>query len=130
MAPLLCPGAMRVAVVSPYSWSYPGGVNRHVDALAKSLAKRGHDAVVMAPFDPPDRITRLTHRDEPRLGELPDHVLDLGRTVGIGANGSVSNLSTFPEGVSALRRNLAAFKPDVVHVHEPAAPVIGWDACS
>lgn len=84
----------------------------------------------MAPFDPPGPITRLTHKAEPQVTELPQRVLSLGRTVGIGANGSVSNLSTFPDGVSALRRNLAAFCPDVVHVHEPAAPVIGWDACS
>ena len=84
----------------------------------------------MAPFDPPGPITRLTHKAEPQVTELPERVLSLGRTVGIGANGSVSNLSTFPDGVSALRRNLAAFCPDVVHVHEPAAPVIGWDACS
>jgi phosphatidyl-myo-inositol alpha-mannosyltransferase len=64
------------------------------------------------------------------VAKLPDHVRDLGRTVGIGANGSVSNLSTFPGGVSALRRSLAEFSPDVVHIHQPMAPVIGWDVCS
>ena len=121
---------MRIAIVSPYSWSYPGGVNRHVEALAEALSERGQDVAVMAPFDPPDRITRTLHRSEPRVTALPDNVLSLGRSVGIGANGSVSNLSTFPEGVFALRRSLAEFRPDVVHVHEPVAPVAGWDACS
>ncbi len=121
---------MRIAIVSPYSWSYPGGVNRHVDALAHALADRGHEPAVMAPFDPPDRLTRLLHRSEPQVTEAPEHLWDLGRSVGIGANGSVSNLSTFPRGVSALRRGLSEFSPDVVHVHEPAAPVAGWDACS
>jgi phosphatidylinositol alpha-mannosyltransferase len=121
---------MRIAIVSPYSWSYPGGVNRHVEALSDALSGRGHDLAVMAPFDPPDRITRVLHRSEPRVTELPDNVWSLGRSVGIGANGSVSNLSTFPTGVSALRRGLAAFRPDVVHVHEPVAPVAGWDSCS
>ncbi len=121
---------MRVAIVSPYSWSYPGGVNRHVEALSTALGERGHELAVMAPFDPPDRLTRLVHRSEPQVAELPSHVWSLGRTVGIGANGSISNLSTFPEGVSALRRALAEFRPDVVHAHEPAAPVVGWDACS
>jgi phosphatidylinositol alpha-mannosyltransferase len=121
---------MRIAIVSPYSWSYPGGVNRHVEELAGALSERGHTLAVMAPFDPPDRLTRLLHRSEPRVTELPEHVWGLGRSVGIGANGSVSNLSTFPEGVSALRRSLARFAPDLVHVHEPVAPVVGWDACS
>jgi phosphatidyl-myo-inositol alpha-mannosyltransferase len=121
---------MRIALVTPYSWSYPGGVSRHVEALSGALSDRGHEVAIMAPFDPPDRITRMLHRCEPRVSELPENVWDLGRTVGIGANGSVSNLSTFPKGVSALRRGLGAFKPDVVHVHEPVAPVAGWDACS
>ncbi|HET8593381.1 MAG TPA: glycosyltransferase, partial [Solirubrobacterales bacterium] len=52
----------------------------------------------------------------------------LGRTVGIGANGAVSNLSVFPEGVTALRRELRSGNYDVVHVHEPLAPLVGWDA--
>ena len=26
---------MRIALVSPYSWSYPGGVTRHIEALAE-----------------------------------------------------------------------------------------------
>ena len=121
---------MRIAIVSPYSWSYPGGVNRHVEALSAALSDRGHELAIMAPFDPPDRLTRLLHKREPQVTELPGHVWNLGRTVGIGANGSVSNLSTFPEGVSALRRSLGEFNPDVVHVHEPAAPVVAWDACS
>ena len=121
---------MRIAIVSPYSWSYPGGVNRHVEALAGAFSERGHELAVMAPFDSPDRITSALHRSEPRLTELPETVWSLGRSVGIGANGSVSNLSTFPEGVFALRRGLARFAPDVVHVHEPVALVVGWDACS
>ncbi|MDQ3728870.1 MAG: glycosyltransferase family 4 protein, partial [Actinomycetota bacterium] len=121
---------MRIAIVSPYSWSFPGGVNRHVDALTDELWRRDHEVRVMAPFDPPDRLTRLTHSSEPQITELPDHIQSLGRSIGIGANGSVSNLSTFPEGVSALRRSLDSFHPDVVHVHEPSAPVVSWDACS
>ena len=121
---------MRIAIVSPYSWSYPGGVNRHAEALSRRAFRRGHEVAIMAPFDPPDRITRMLHRSEPRVTELPGNVWSLGRSVGIGANGSVSNLSTFPQGVSALRQSLAGFEPDVVHVHEPVAPVAGWDACS
>ena len=31
----------------------------------------------------------------------------------------VSNLGIFPDGVTAMRRELRAFDPDVVHVHEP-----------
>nr|MBA2521882.1 glycosyltransferase [Solirubrobacterales bacterium] len=122
---------MRIALVSPYSWTYEGGVNRHVQALAEHLIGRGNEVRVLAPWDPPDRLTRTLHRGAPpRNRPMPDYLVPLGRTVGFGANGAVSNLSCFPEGVSILRRELHAGDFDVVHVHEPPAPFLGWDACS
>jgi phosphatidylinositol alpha-mannosyltransferase len=119
---------MRIALVSPYSWTYSGGVNRHVEALAEQFLARGDDVRVLAPWDPPDAISRRLHRSEPELREAPDYLVPLGRTLGIGANGAVSNLSVFPEGPIALRRELRAGSYDVVHAHEPLAPTVGWDA--
>jgi phosphatidylinositol alpha-mannosyltransferase len=40
---------MKVALVSPYSWSYPGGVTRHIDALARQFIDDGHEVRVLAP---------------------------------------------------------------------------------
>ncbi len=119
---------MRIALVSPYSWTYRGGVNRHIEALAEELFERGHHVRVLAPFDPPDGLSRRLHRSPAKHRELPDYLVPLGRTVGIGANGAVSNLSLFPEGPIKMRRELRAGRYDVIHVHEPLAPVIGWDA--
>ncbi|HEX8928371.1 MAG TPA: glycosyltransferase family 4 protein, partial [Actinomycetota bacterium] len=120
---------MRIALVSPYSWSYQGGVNRHVEALAEEFLDRGHHVRVLAPFDPPGRLSRMLHRADPELRQLPDHVVPLGRTAGIGANGAVSNLAVFPgAGVAAPRRELRQGRYDVVHVHEPLAPLVGWNA--
>ena len=116
---------MRVAIVSPYSWTYPGGVNRHVDALAGELIDRRHEVRVLAPWDPPGRLSRALHRGAPESREIPEYLVPLARTVGIGANGSVSNLCVFPEGVVKLRRELRAFDPDVVHVHEPPGFLVG-----
>jgi phosphatidylinositol alpha-mannosyltransferase len=121
---------VRVAIVTPYSWVYPGGVNGHVDSLAGELMARGHELRVLAPHDPPDRINRLLHRAQPELRELPDHVVPLARTKAFGANGSISNIGVFPDGVSRMRRALREFDPDVVHVHEPPAGPVSWDACS
>ncbi len=119
---------MRIALVSPYSWTYQGGVNRHVEALAEQFIARGDHVRVLAPWDPPDAISRRLHRSHPELREAPDYLVPLGRTVGVGANGAVSNLSVFPGGPVALRRELRSGNYDVVHVHEPLAPLVGWDA--
>ena len=119
---------MRIALVSPYSWTYQGGVNKHVEALAEQYIARGDHVRVLAPWDPPGALSRRLHRSQPELREAPDYLIPLGRTVGIGANGAVSNLSVFPEGPISLRRELRAGRFDVVHVHEPLAPIVGWDA--
>jgi phosphatidyl-myo-inositol alpha-mannosyltransferase len=121
---------MRIALVSPYSWTYQGGVNRHVEALAEEFIARGHEVRVLAPWDPPDRLNGLLHRGQASDRKRPDYLVSLGRTIGYGANGAVSNLSSFPEGPTSLRRELRAGNFDIVHVHEPPAPLIGWDACS
>jgi phosphatidylinositol alpha-mannosyltransferase len=120
---------VRIALVSPYSWSYQGGVNRHVEALAEEFLDRGHDVRVLAPFDPPGRLSGALHRGAAEPRELPDYLIPLGRTVGIGANGAVSNLSVSPAGgFAAPRRELRRGGYDVIHVHEPLAPLVGWNA--
>jgi phosphatidylinositol alpha-mannosyltransferase len=119
---------VRVALVSPYSWTYQGGVNRHVEALAEQFIARGHHVRVLAPWDPPDRLSRWLHRASAEDRPRPDYLIPLGRTFGIGANGAVSNISPFPDAVTTMRRELRAGDFDVVHVHEPVAPMVGWDA--
>jgi phosphatidylinositol alpha-mannosyltransferase len=60
---------------------------------------------------------------------MPDYLVPLGRTMGFGANGSVSNLAPFPlGGVAAPRRLVRAGEFDVIHVHEPLVPLVGWNA--
>ncbi|MBM3668201.1 MAG: glycosyltransferase [Actinobacteria bacterium] len=120
---------MRIALVSPYSWTYRGGVNRHVEALAEEFTARGEHVRVLAPWDPPDKLTRRLHRSAaPEVPDQPDYLVPLGRTIGIGANGAVSNISPFPEGLVRMRRELRSGGYDVIHVHEPPAPLVSWDA--
>ncbi len=122
---------MRIALVTPYSWTYEGGVNRHVEALAVELMQRDHEVRVFAPWDPPDRKSRLLHRGaDAHRRPMPEYLTPLARTVGFDANGSMSVLCPFPAGVTGLRRGLEQGNFDLVHVHEPPAPTISWDACS
>jgi len=120
---------VRVALVSPYSYTYPGGVGRHVEALAEELMELGHEVRLLAPYDPDDRIARVAHRGaRPQRRPLPDHVVPMGRTLGLPLNGAVSNLATFPKTVGLLGRELRHGGYDIVHVHEPNAPYMSWYA--
>jgi phosphatidyl-myo-inositol alpha-mannosyltransferase len=120
---------MRIALVSPYSWTYPGGVTRHIEALAERFIAEGHHVRVLAPYDPPDTFAAVLHRGaRPQSLDAPDYLVSLGRTVGFKANGAVSNLSITPHGVSTLHRELRTGGYDVAHIHEPVAPLAGWTA--
>ena len=123
---------MRIALLSPYSWTYPGGVTRHIEALASELAAGGHEARILAPFDPDDALSRRLHRGaRPQQRTVSDDFVSLGRTVGVPANGAVSNMALTPHAVLALRAELRRGRYDVLHVHDPVVPVLGWDAlCS
>ena len=123
---------MRVALLSPYSWTYPGGVTRHIEALSAELTALGHDARILAPFDPDDALSRRLHRGaRPQRLDPPERFVALGRTAGFPANGAVSNLVPVPPGVLGMRRELRDGGYDVVHIHEPVVPLLGWDAlCS
>src|SRR5688500_5948330 len=120
---------MRIALVSPYSWTYPGGVTRHIEALARQYDSAGHAVRVLSPLDPDDRVAARMHRGaRPACPpELPEWLIPLGRTLGFPSNGAVSNVAYTPTGVSILRRELRAGRFDVIHLHEPVAPAPCWD---
>ena len=86
-----------------------GGVNRHVEALAEQFLARGDEVRVLAPWDPPDRLSSVLHRAPASERSRPDYLVPLGRTIGLGANGAVSNLSPSP---GRSPRCVASFAPD------------------
>ena len=90
--------------------------------------QQGHEVRLLAPFDPDDRTSRVLHRGAPpQPRPLPDGI-SLGRTMGLPMNGAVSNLGVFPESVARLGRELRGGRYDLVHVHEPNAPMVSWYA--
>jgi phosphatidylinositol alpha-mannosyltransferase len=120
---------VRIALLSPYSWTYPGGVTRHIEALASELVAEGHEARILAPVDPDDALSRRLHRGaRPQRRPVPEGFVSLGRTVGLPANGAVSNMALTPNAVLALRRELREGSYDVLHIHEPVVPMLSWDA--
>ena len=40
---------MKLALVSPYDFAYPGGVTEHVASLAEQFIANGHEVHIVAP---------------------------------------------------------------------------------
>jgi phosphatidylinositol alpha-mannosyltransferase len=98
---------MRIALACPYAWDAAGGVQTHVRQLAAHLDDLGHRVLVLTPaFDRP----------------VDEHVRAVGRPVRIPYNESVAPVAPWPPVFTAVRDALRAFRPDVVHVHEPMVP--------
>jgi phosphatidyl-myo-inositol alpha-mannosyltransferase len=106
---------LRVAIVSPYALSAFGGAQEQALAMSRELARRGHDVLLVAP-DGHDHAAYDT----------PAHVARFGRVLKVPANGSRAPLTLSPRASRQAARTVAHFRPDVVHFHEPFAPMLGW----
>ena len=120
--PLIASRRMRIALVSPYSWSFPGGVTRHIDALAREFIASGHHVRVLAPVDPDDRLTRAA------ASACAGTCATARLRRAAGAHGRASHERRDVPPVAEARGGAAAAAElrggdfDVIHVHEPIAP--------
>ena len=115
---------MKVGIVVPFSWSYWGGVNEHADQQARTLMELGHEARIVIGNDPPGRLTRMLHPRQGSHEPPPPYVIPVGRSVIVPANGTLPNIVLSPPAMGRMRRIWAREGFDVVHVHEPMAPLI------
>ncbi|HEX6290808.1 MAG TPA: glycosyltransferase [Herpetosiphonaceae bacterium] len=100
----------RVALVSPYDFARNGGVTEHVQHLAKQLRQRNIDVTILAPSSRPDLA-------EPGL-------VSLGTVMPIPINGSVARTTLSPAVADEVSALLARNRFDVIHLHEPLAPML------
>jgi phosphatidyl-myo-inositol alpha-mannosyltransferase len=101
---------MKIGLVSPYDWSYPGGVRDHVLHLANEFIAMGHDVRILAPASGPKR--KLTEK----------YIYKMGGTTPIPINGSIARIILDPSIALRVRRVLRREHFDVIHVHEPLVP--------
>ena len=115
---------MKVGIVVPFSWSFWGGVVDHADNQARVLHQLGVDARILVGNDPPGRLTKFLHPRSGRHERPPDYVIPIGRTVIVPANSSLSNVVLSPSAMIRMRDVLRDQNFDVLHVHEPFAPIL------
>ena len=115
---------MKVGIVVPYSWSFGGGVVDHAEAQARALEEIGIETRLLIGNDPPGSFSTILHPRQGRPGPPPASVIPLGRSVIVPGNGALSNLVLSPHALPQLRRALARERFDLIHVHEPLAPML------
>ena len=103
---------MKIALVSPYDFAYPGGVTAHISHLAREFTRAGHRVKILAPSSAPADTL------------LPDEVIPLGRPIPVPSGGSVARISVSLWLLPRLRELLHREQFDIVHLHEPLAPYL------
>ena len=102
---------MKIGLVSPYDYAYPGGVMAHIFHLSQHLIKAGHEIKIIAPLSSPPAI-------------LDKGFIRLGRSVPVPTGGSTARISLSVWLEPRIKRLLREESFDVIHLHEPLAPVI------
>jgi phosphatidylinositol alpha-mannosyltransferase len=106
---------MKLALVSPYDFAYPGGVTEHVASLAEQFLARGHQVHIVAPSSDDE--------SEPTASvDAPIH--RIGRVVSVPANGSVARITLSLRSYLQAKRLLQEEQFDLIHLHEPMMPAL------
>lgn len=103
---------MKIALVTPYDYPFPGGVTEHIMQLDREFRRRGHETRILAP-------------SSNESDELEDHVIKVSGTVAsFPFSGSNARVTISPSVYRRVKKILQAEQFDIIHAHEPAAPML------
>ena len=102
---------MKIALVSPYDFSHPGGVGRHITALFNNFTSMGHEVKVIAPASK-------------EVNDFGERFIRIGRPFPIPASDSVIRVPLSLHLAPTIKKTLETEKFDVVHLHEPFMPML------
>ena len=103
---------MKIAMVSPYDFTWPGGVTAHVAQLARALGRSGHEVQVLAPHSPS------------RDFQDSDLLVPFGRSVPLPSGGSTARVTLSWWLYPKIRALLKKEQFDIIHLHEPMVPIL------
>ena len=103
---------MKIGLVCPYDFTWPGGVLAHVSQLSRQFTFLGHEVKILAPYTP--------GREQAGEGDY----IPIGRSVPVPYGGSLARISLSVGSYKQVRQVLDRERFDIVHTHEPLAPVL------
>ena len=102
---------MKIALVSPYDFAYPGGVCNHISCLEQHLTRMGHEVKIIAP------ASRA-------VSTFGDRFIPVGRPRPVPVSGSIARITLSPWLSSRIKTVLEQEKFDISHLHEPLMPML------
>jgi len=102
---------MKIALVSPYDFAYPGGVAYHISSLERQFTQAGHQVKIIAP-------------SSKAIKELDDRFIRIGRPWPIPARGTVPRIAISQTMSSKIKQVLERENFDIIHLHEPFMPML------
>ena len=104
---------VKIGIVSPYDWSYHGGVQEHIQRLANELRTRDHTVRILTPAT--GALGRQVEYD----------VYKVGWAAPLRVNGSIARVAFAPQMAGRMRAILQREQFDIIHLHEPLASPLG-----
>ena len=102
---------MKIALVSPYDFAYPGGVTNHISCLEHQLTLMGHEVKVIAPASS-------------AVSTFGDRFIPIGKPRSIPSSGSIIRVTISLRLASRIKAVLSEEKFDIIHLHEPFMPML------
>ena len=102
---------MKIALVSPYDFAYPGGVVNHISCLEKQFTTMGHEVKIIAP------ASEAMHT-------LGDRFIRIGMPRSFPVSGSIARITVAVKIEAQIREAFEREKFDICHLHEPLMPTL------
>jgi phosphatidylinositol alpha-mannosyltransferase len=102
---------MKIALVSPYDFAYPGGVVNHISSLEQNFTRMGHEVKIIAP------ASKAIHT-------FGDRFIPIGTPRPIPVSGSIARITISPWLAKRVTEVLEREQFDITHLHEPLVPML------